>query len=324
MAMRDLVEMDSRFLGITLTFLNMILSTTGFIMQRKAHLLNEAVEFEKQRPSHRRPLWVAGVTLYIVACVPDVWACTLIPQILYSTMGCLRLVMMSVFGHAFLKEEVGRREVLGISLCFVGAALCVWYGPDADASVAVDAETLYHPNVLVYAVAGFVFLCALLLLVHMDSFGCLQPTNKLYRCALPLTTALACGIEKVFNTELGFMQMPKQLLHQPLWLSMVASVGLLGLMDFYLNVRAAQRMSVQVYVPLAFAFGISLQCFQGMWVFDETKEMTVTHSLLTLMGIIFALTGALVIQLEAPDTSLPAQTAISTEKKQYGELNEFI
>ena len=106
-----------RVLGLALILLNMLLSTVGFVMQRKAHLMNEELAVELQRPAFRRPLWVIGITLYILAAVPDVWACTLIPQILYSTIGCLRLVMMSVFGHIILKEKVGFREAIGISCC---------------------------------------------------------------------------------------------------------------------------------------------------------------------------------------------------------------
>jgi len=290
-----------RSLGLALTLLNMLLSTSGFIMQRKAHIMNEELAMELQRPAFRRPLWVIGITLYILAAVPDVWACTLIPQILYSTIGCLRLVMMSFFGHIILKEKVGPREVIGISLCLVGAVLCVWFGPGSHAG-PVDTSTLFHPRVWAYACVGGGFLTALMILVHMESFGCSLPTNKLYRCALPVATSLAYGIGRAFNAELGFVQMPKDLLQEPLWLTLSAFVVIMGLLDFYLNMLAAQRMSVQIFVPIAYAFGVSLQCFQGMWVFQETKDMTQTACLVTVLGIVFALIGASVIHLCAtPD-----------------------
>jgi hypothetical protein len=136
------------------------------------------------------------------------------------------------------------------------------------------------------------------MIVHADSIGCLQPNSKLYKFALPFTTALACGVQKVFNTELGFMRMPENVLQEPLWLCMTASIAALGLLDFYLNLRAAQRMSVQVFVPCVFAFGIAFQCFQGMIVFAEFQDMSVECCVLTALGIFLALIGALIIQLE--------------------------
>merc|ERR1712070_430875 len=92
-------------------------------------------------------------------------------------------------------------------------------------------------------------------------------------------------------------------------------VVLLGLTDFYLNVRAAERMSVHLFVPLSFAFGTSLQCLQAMLIFDEFKGMTVFHSAMTLRGACLSLVGALMIrppQFEARDrTVIPVPTGES-------------
>lgn len=42
-------------------------------------------------------------------------------------------------------------------------------------------------------------------------------------------------------------------------------------MDFYLNVRAAARMPLQVFLPVSFALATSLQFFQAMCIFGEFK-----------------------------------------------------
>merc|ERR1719491_1165932 len=55
-------------------------------------------------------------------------------------------------------------------------------------------------------------------------------------------------------------------------------------------------MPVHVYVPLSFAFCTLVQNFQGLFIFDEIKHMTATHSALTLLGAALALAGALTIQ----------------------------
>lgn len=147
-----------------------------------------------------------------------------------------------------------------------------------------------------YTVVGLGLLVVFLVIVHADSFGWLVTSSNVYRYSLPIATALAYAVEKVYNTELGFVQRPQNIFLEPIWLCMVIAVALLGLTDFYLNVRAAQRMPVHLFVPLSFAFGTSLQCFQAMVIFDEFVDMTVFCSTMTLLGAALSLLGALMIQ----------------------------
>lgn len=81
-----------------------------------------------------------------------------------------------------------------------------------------------------------------------------------------------------------------------MWLKLVVAVAFFGILDFYLNLRAAQRMPLHVYMPLSFAFGTLIQNYQGLFVFDEIKDMRVYHSALTIVGAASALAGALMIQ----------------------------
>jgi len=293
---------QDRVLGLALLFLNMILVSAGFVMQRKSHLLSEDVAVEKRTPVYRQPLWLAGVALYIGGCVPDVLACAMVPQVLYCTVGCFRLALMAILGHVVLGEQLTRRGVIGIAICTLGATLCVAYGPGADASMTVDASAVNHPKIVAYVVMVAVLLAVFFVVVHGDDRGFISPSNALFKFALPFTTVLAAGLQKVFNRELGLIKTPENIFHDRLWLFMMGSVAYLGIVDFYLNLRAAQRMSVQVYVPLAFAFNITLMCFQGMVIFDEFHNMTASFCVWTLLGIALVLSGALIIQTDATET----------------------
>jgi len=293
---------QDRVLGLALLFLNMILVSAGFVMQRKSHLLSEDVAVEKRTPVYRQPLWLAGVALYIGGCVPDVLACAMVPQVLYCTVGCFRLALMAILGHVVLGEQLTRRGVIGIAICTLGATLCVAYGPGADASMTVDASAANHPKIVAYVVMVAVLLAVFFVVVHGDDRGFISPSNALFKFALPFTTVLAAGLQKVFNRELGLIKTPENIFHDRLWLFMMGSVAYLGIVDFYLNLRAAQRMSVQVYVPLAFAFNITLMCFQGMVIFDEFHNMTASFCVWTLLGIALVLSGALIIQTDATET----------------------
>jgi len=272
--------------GLVLIFVSMCLSSVGFVLQRKAHLLNR----DEDSSYRSRPLWLVGVIIYAMAALPDVVAYTLIPQMLCSAVGCLRVAIASVLGHFFLAERLGRREVAGIVVCTIGVLLSVRFGPGDDAVPLYPGE-LHSHIVTRYVTTGLVFLAVLLVFVHATPLG----TNKMQFFALPCTTALVYGLEKVFNSELTYVPMPEKVLAEPLWLQLVGAVSLFGLLDFYLNLRAAQHMPVHMYVPLSFAFGTFIQNFQGLVVFDEIKGMQLSHSLLTFLGVTLALAGAFVI-----------------------------
>jgi len=128
------------------------------------------------------------------------------------------------------------------------------------------------------------------MVVHTNSL------RKLHNLALPFAAALAFGMEKVFNSELAYVAMPQDVLHQPLWISLVGGVAFFGLIDFYLNLRAAQYMPLYVYVPLSFAFGTCVQNFQSLVILSELADMKVYYAAFTLLGASLALIGALVIQ----------------------------
>mmetsp|Transcript_41635 Transcript_41635/g.93500 ORF Transcript_41635/g.93500 Transcript_41635/m.93500 type:complete len:96 (-) Transcript_41635:23-310(-) len=75
-------------IGIAMAFLNCIMSSIGFTMQRKAYLMQNNGEHDdveqQQRARSKRASQVvslAGMVLYILAAVPDVIAYSLVPQV---------------------------------------------------------------------------------------------------------------------------------------------------------------------------------------------------------------------------------------------------
>lgn len=285
--------------GLSLSLLNCALSSAGFTLQRKAQLLCER-DADNETPASYRPLWLVGVFLYIIAAVPDVIAYTLVPQVVCSTVACFRLVVVTVLAHTCLHERVQGRETIGILACTVGTALCLAFGPRPDTDVvATTAGEFYHEEVFVYLVLGISVLLCLLLLEHSDFMGC-HFSSKVHYFTLPAATGLAFGLEKVFNTEIGFIAAPRNLpqgfISDPQWTLMSAAIACLGITDFYLNLRGAQRMPVQVFVPISFAISTSLQYFQSIIIFREFDDMSSGNALLSICGALLSLAGALCIQ----------------------------
>jgi len=287
-------------LGLSMSFLSASLSAAGFIMQRKAHL--RKIE---DRPFRR--LLLCGVAIYIAAAAPDVAAYILLPEVVCSTMACLRLVVLTASAHAFLSERVARREVWGCLVCTTGTALCVLFGPRPR-----KPGEQRPPSPKPYIVTGLCVLAALLLLDRAGDlcWKCKGPrAQKVHYMALPVATGLAYGLEKIFNTEIGLVSppqhMPLGLLEEPSWTLLVVATGLLGLTDLYLNMRGAKLMLVQVFVPTSFALSTTLQYFQSVVIFGEFRAMGAGQIILSVFGAVASLIGALCIQPREVTQSAP-------------------
>mmetsp|Transcript_16502 Transcript_16502/g.47857 ORF Transcript_16502/g.47857 Transcript_16502/m.47857 type:complete len:324 (-) Transcript_16502:194-1165(-) len=290
-------DTQSRFLvGLALALSNSLLSSFGFILQRKAQLLNEKSPCEE--PYQRRHcLWAFGVALYILAALPDVVAYALIPQVVCTTVACFRLVLATFLAHKLLGEKVERRAALGMAACSIGTALCLVCGPrSADIGTTSWEGGPHHPHLWTYLGVTLGLLVALLVIEHSEWA---RLRRGLRGMTLPLATGLGFAVEKVLNTELGFIRAPQhfeELLQAHLWCCMAASVGVLGLVDLYLNLRGAATMRVQLFLPLTFAFGTTLQFFQSAVIFNEFAELTQSRMALSGLGAVLALIGALLIQ----------------------------
>lgn len=313
-----------RAVGLTLVFVNMCLSSIGFVMQRKAHLLHARSPYAPNSISGGpQKLWIAGVCIYAMAALPDVAAYTKLPQMLCSTVGCFRIVLIAVLSHVFLEEKVKTREIQGIVICTIGALLCIRFGPGSDEVPDYPGE-LHSRKVMRYVCTGTAFLLALLYVVHRSSFAA---SNKLWSCALPLTTSLAYGLEKVFNSELTYVPMPafSKLLVDTEFVRLLSAIAFFGLLDFYLNMRAAKVMPLHQYIPLTFAFGTLIQNFQGLVVLDEIRDMQISHSVLTCLGAALALTGALTVQpihFESHDAADARKHSKSSQDEKTALLHE--
>jgi len=277
-------------LGVSLCFLNSLLSSVGFIMQRRAHLLEEQQALVPDSRISPKPLLYVGICIYIVAAVPDVLAYMLVPQVL------------TVLAHLFLQERIHGREIVGMALCTLGTAACVYFGPRPVSSSEATADKFFHPQVTAYLVVGLSILAILLFVEHVEALPCCRKSvpENVFLFTLPMATGLAYAFEKVFNTQIGFLEQPERLplglLEAPQWTSMLVAIGALGLLDFYLNLRGAKRMPVQVFAPLAFALCTSLQYFQSVVVFGELQDLPPVNATISVLGACISLVGALVIR----------------------------
>jgi len=203
-------------------------------------------------------------------------------------------------------------------ICCCGTFLCLCFGPDTEHKFSDERAGMlfHHAAVYSYLLVACIALVVLLVLIHLPGLAPAEADaqkgatveaepfstdSRLELFALPFATGLAFSLEKVFNTELGFLPIPfgEQKLKPEegeLWLVFVSVVAMFGLLDFYLNMRGARRMPVQVFVPLAFAFSTSMQYVQSLFVFEEFDALVPVERYLSMAGASLSLLGALFIQ----------------------------
>jgi len=293
-------------LGVAACLFSQLLSSLGFTLQRRSHL-NRLQELEAlgegklghdfSSPCTGRPLWTLGVTLYIMAALPDVLAYAFAPQIVLGPLGTIRTVLAALLAYMLLGERLHFQELCGMTLCTIGAAICLGFGPVGTGDT-VDVTG----NVYAYLLVSGGLLLGLTVWEH--GFACTGvELSTVRRFLLPFITALAYCMEKIFNAELGALRSPEELREQPRWWGVLLGLVALGACDLHFNLRGAQRLPVQFFVPVYMAFGTIIQCFQGMVILNELAGLSILRIGASLLGALIALAGALLIRPPALTTA---------------------
>lgn len=280
--------------GVSMALLSSFLSSLGFVLQRRAFLETEA-EQDSSKSACTKTVFLAGVFIYISAVVPDLLAYGLIPTGVVSTLYCSRVIVNAALAHHILLETVSSNEICAMTVCVFGMMLCVGFGPKEDDDFKVTDTSMWfsHPNVWLYLNIMLVVLALLVIVEHADVIGLkLGLSHEWHRLSLPFAVGLAFALEKIFNRELG--------LHSDAGQSRTICFGIfiavLGLLEFYLNLRAAQRLPVQVFVPVSFALTTVLQYFQSAVVMEEFRKQLPLQACISLVGAVVALVSALCMQ----------------------------
>jgi hypothetical protein len=210
--------------------------------------------------------------------------------------------VVAVFAHVFLNETVHRREAMGILMCSVGTFAVLAFGPSLGENDETSSTTFHNEKVALYLTVAGPVLVLLVSLEHSEFCG-FSPGPCVQKACLPCATALAFGTEKIFNTELHYIHKPQHVLEDPLWLVVVGCVALLGILDFYLNLRGVARLPIQIFVPTVFALNTTIQYFQALMIFDEFAELPWHHIFLSGLGAVLSLVGALLIRPREESTN---------------------
>jgi hypothetical protein len=100
-------------LGIFLQLSGCVLTSGGYILQKKAHLV------ESPKPYYLRLPWLCGFLCLCVAAGLNLWSYSMLPQVALASFGAATLVFNLLFSRAVLGEPLTRLD--GVATLIVGA-----------------------------------------------------------------------------------------------------------------------------------------------------------------------------------------------------------
>ncbi|CEP02636.1 hypothetical protein PBRA_002603 [Plasmodiophora brassicae] len=134
--------------GVALCILGGIVDNTGVTIQKISHRRNQP------GPYWLKPLWLAGVSMYLLGNICNALGLSLAPQSDVAAVGSLTLVWNASNSYCLLNEPLNRTIVLGIAIVVFGSLGGLAFGSPAPAVSLFELST-----------EGIIYLCTVAVLL---------------------------------------------------------------------------------------------------------------------------------------------------------------
>ncbi|TCD71539.1 hypothetical protein EIP91_008920 [Steccherinum ochraceum] len=172
-------------IGITIGLLASFIQSLGLTIQRKSHVLNQALPEDQQRVEHRRPLWLLGFAIFISSNLfGSLVQIASLPVVILAPLGAVSLLWNAFFARMLLGDAFSVWMVLGTILIAGGAVLIAVFGvvPEPTHSLEDLLILFGRPAFVVYFSLLGVFVVACLITTHVLEYSYSR------RASLPATT----------------------------------------------------------------------------------------------------------------------------------------
>ncbi|PCH33650.1 hypothetical protein WOLCODRAFT_135239 [Wolfiporia cocos MD-104 SS10] len=115
--------------GIAVGLLASFVQSLGLTIQRKSHVVNQALPEDEQRVEHRRPLWLLGFGIFISSNLfGSVFQIASLPVVILAPLGAVSLLWNAFFARILLGDVFSVWMLLGTLLIAGGAVLIAVFG----------------------------------------------------------------------------------------------------------------------------------------------------------------------------------------------------
>lgn len=115
--------------AIILGLLASFVQSLGLTIQRKSHLVNESLAPVKRRTEWKRPLWLLGFAIFLVANIGGtVFQIGALPIVMLAPLGAVSLLYNAVLARFLLNDLLSKYMIMGTALIASGAVMIGYFG----------------------------------------------------------------------------------------------------------------------------------------------------------------------------------------------------
>ncbi|ORZ14977.1 hypothetical protein BCR41DRAFT_306482 [Lobosporangium transversale] len=308
-------------LGISIAVATSFIQSLGLTIQRKSHVLNEAIHpKELRRQACRRPLWHLGFHTYILSNLTGtIFSIGYLPVIILAPLSAVTLVFNALFAKLLLDDVFSRQSAIGTFLILLGAIMIGLFGivPEPSHSLEDLIHLWKRPAFVIYfSLIEFIVISLLvgnrIVEQMMEREAKSTVPGRLLKKWSPskiktmLGISYGCVSGMLSSQALLFAKSAIELLmltildgknqfENPLsWFLVIALIAAALLQLYYLN-KGLRLCDTVLLVPLSFcAYNVSC-LFNGLVYYDQWGRLYWWQILLVLFGISQVLIGVLVL-----------------------------
>lgn len=171
--------------AIALGLIASFIQSLGLTIQRKSHLLNESLAPARRKTEWKRPLWLAGFAIFLVANIGGtVFQIGALPIVMLAPLGAVSLLYNAVLARFLLNDLLSKYMVMGTALIASGAVLIGYFGvvPSPPHSLDELLDLYARPTFVAFATIFTFLFVGVLAISHLAEW---QLDTRVYRNSLP-------------------------------------------------------------------------------------------------------------------------------------------
>lgn len=254
-----------------------LISTMGFILQRKSHLQTAVLPSEQRKPSYKRPLWHVGFWTYVIfSTASSIVDLGNIPFFVIIPLGSSKLIYNAIYSKYFLHETITRNAILGTFYVAISAVVIGICGsiPEPERTIDDMYKMYAKPEFIVFESCLAFGLIVCLFILHVGRPFSTRAKGIIYGIIATTFSSQAALFAKAGLSLLNLTIFQ----HQNQFTSFIAFflltlmivLPLIGL--FFFN-KSLARCETVVSIPITYCVGISLAVLNTVSYYDHLTHI---------------------------------------------------